>query len=57
MQSPESAAQADTFEVRRAHWAAAGQAADERLQRQAIAAAVLLGCAFLTVLAVMLYVG
>jgi hypothetical protein len=57
MQSPESAAQADTFEVRRARWAAAGDAADERLHRQAVVAAVLLACAFFTALAVMLYVG
>jgi hypothetical protein len=57
MESPESAAQADTFAVRRAQWAAAGLAADERLHRLAVATAVLLGCAFFTVIAVMLYVG
>jgi len=57
MDSPSRNAPADTFETRRARWAAAGDAADERLHRQAVAAAVLLGCAFFTALAVMLYVG
>jgi hypothetical protein len=52
-----TSAPVDTFETRRARWAAAGTAADERLQRQAVIVAALLGCAFLTAFAVVLYVG
>ena len=47
----------DTFEIRRTRWGAAGLAADERLQQRALIAAVLLASAFLTALAVLLYVG
>jgi hypothetical protein len=57
MDSPSTLIPEDTFEVRRARWAAAGNAADERLHQRAVMAAFLLGFAFLTALAVVLYVG
>jgi hypothetical protein len=56
MNSP-STAPPDTFEARRAQWGAVGIAADQRLHQQAVIAAILLGCAFLTAVAVVLYVG
>jgi len=57
MDVPSTSVPVDTFETRRARWAAAGTAADERLQQRAMIVAVLLGCAFLTAFAVVLSVG
>jgi uncharacterized membrane protein len=57
MDVPSSSVPVDTFETRRARWAAAGAAADERLRQQAVIVAVLLACAFLTAFVVVLYVG
>jgi hypothetical protein len=55
MDFPSTSVAEDTFEIGRARWGAAGLAADERLQKRAVIVAFLLGCAFLTVLAVVLY--
>jgi hypothetical protein len=57
MDSPSTSVPEDTFDVRRARWAAAGIVADERLQQRAMIVAFLLGCAFLTAFAVVLYLG
>jgi len=57
MDVPSTNVAEDTFEIRRARWGAAGLAADARLQQQAMIVAVVLGYAFLTALAVVLYVG
>ncbi len=57
MDPPSTDAPNDTFEARRACWGAAGIVADQRLEQRAVTVAVLLGCAFLTALAVVLYVG
>ncbi len=57
MDVPSTSVPEDTFETRLARWAAAGTAADERLQQRAVIVAVLLGCAFVTAFAVMVYVG
>jgi hypothetical protein len=57
MDFPSTSVPEDTFETRRARWAAAGSAADERLQQRAVIAAFLIACAFLTAFAVVLYLG
>lgn len=57
MDVPSTSVTEDTFETRLARWTAAGTAADERLQQRAVIVAVLLGCAFVTAFAVMVYVG
>jgi hypothetical protein len=57
MDSPPTLAPGDSFEVRRARWAAVGLADDQRLQRQATVVAVLLICGFITAFAVVLYIG
>jgi hypothetical protein len=57
MDAPPTSVPEDTVEMRRARWAAAGIVADERLQQRAVIVAFLLGCTFLTVLAMVLYVG
>lgn len=57
MDSPPIIATGDSFEARRAAWAAVGLADDLRLQRQATVVAVLLVCAFIVAFAVVLYVG
>jgi hypothetical protein len=55
--SPADSASGDSFEARRARWAAAGLADDQRLERQAIAVAILLTCGFIAAFAVVLYIG
>jgi hypothetical protein len=58
MDSPATATSVseDTFEVRRARWGAAASIADQRLQERSVIVAVLCVCAFVTALAVVLYV-
>jgi hypothetical protein len=57
MDSPPTIVPGDSFEERRARWAAAGLAGDERLDRRATAVAILLACGFIAAFAVVLYVG